>query len=601
MLSLNKRFFLKNLSILLICLIVPLILLSLSTFYIMQSNIKDSINKNNGNILIQIQNNLERIIDDTNSLNLTFSSNPEMINMLYQVLNFNKQDSSSNFTSYSSFIKSALVTTVASRPYIYSIYIYSDNNYRNFISSVDGLNFIDTYFDHSWYDSFLQHRNDKIQYWSDSRSIKQFAFEKRATDVITFYNKFFDNDQGLVVLNVSKAYMERKIKELNLFPNQNILVLDERNHIILKSDFEHFLTDADLTKIYSQSDSSIITLINDEKYYITKITSTKNNWKYVSIIPLFSLYSDTIKLGKIMILMLSILIIICILLALIITRRTYNKIYTIIKILRIAESGQSIPQLPPMVKDEYDLIIQNVLKTYIEQNTLKVEIMEKKYQMRIMELVSLQAQINPHFLFNTFKSIFWMSFQLTNSKNEVSQMIENLSNILYYSIGKQTNLVSFAEEIQTTKNYIEIEQMRYKDKFEVIWEYPGHIDQYYSIKLLIQPIVENAILHGLREGKKKGYIKIKFIEAKDSLLLYVTDNGVGMSKADLHRINSKLLLKQDNDGHIGIYNCNRRLSLTFGDSYGVTVRSKLGLGTSVTVRLPNNCETAQIDTRDVKN
>jgi two-component system sensor histidine kinase YesM len=274
-----------------------------------------------------------------------------------------------------------------------------------------------------------------------------------------------------------------------------------------------------------------------------------------------------------MILMLSILIIISILLALIITRRNYNKIYTIIKILRFAESGQSIPQLPPRVKDEYDLIIQNILKTYI----------------------------NPHFLFNTFKSIFWMSFQLTNSKNEVSQMIENLSNILYYSIGKQANLVSLAEEIQITKNYIEIEQMRYKDKFEVIWEYPIQIDQYYSIKLLIQPIVENAILHGLREEGKKGYIKIKIIEAKDALLLYVTDNGVGMSQADLHQINSKLLLKQDNDGHIGIYNCNRRLSLTFSDAYGVTVRSKLGLGTSVTVRLPNNCETAQIDTRDVKN
>ena len=564
---------------------MPLVLLSFSIYYIMQNNINEITNKNNANILTQVQSNTERFIDDINSLTLTFSTNPHMNSMLHEVLNLTRSDASAN---YSSLIKSELVTTVASRAYIHSIYIFSDNPYQNFISSINGLNSISAYYDRAWYDSFLQNQNRSVKYWSESRSIKQFSFEKEATDVITFYNRFFDNDQGLVVLNISKEYMENKINELDLFPDQNIFVLDDKNQLILKNDVELLLSDTDFEKIYKQMDSSVVNRIDNRDYYMTKITSDKNNWKYVSIIPLSTLYADTLKLRKIIILILSLLILICVFLSLIITRRAHDKIKTIMKILRIAESGQPIPNLPPRVKDEYDLIIQNVLKTYIEQNKLKMEVMEKRYRMRIMESVTLQAQINPHFLFNTFKSIFWMSFRLTNSKNEVSQMIENLSSILYYSIGDQSNIIPFSEEIKTTKNYIEIEQLRYKDKFEVIWEYPIHIDQYYSIKLLIQPILENAIIHGLRGTDRMGVIKIKIVDTSEDLLLHVTDNGIGMDNHEVLKINNKLIQQQDNSGHIGIYNCNRRLALTFGEAYGLRIRSKRGIGTSVTARLPKN-------------
>lgn len=587
LLSVNKRFFLKNLIILLISFSLPVILLGLSTYYITQNNIKEELNKNNENILVQIKDNLEMIIDDTDSLNLTFSSNPEMIGMLKQVL-YNDQHNSS-VINYNSIIKDFLVTSVASRPYIYSIYIYSDNPNKYFMSSTDGLVSINNFFDNSWFESYLNHQNDQLSFWNESRSIKQYSFEKNTTDVITFYKKFF-NEQGLVVLNIHKGYLVKKIKDLNLLPDQIILVLDEKNNIILNSKDQNYLTDTALDNIFNQSVTAHNLEINNEKYYITKIDPGEYKWQYVSITPLSSLYTTPLKLGKIMIIMFFISIIFCITLALIITRRTYNHVSTIITILVHAETGKPIPQLQSVVKDEYDLIIQNILKTYIEQNSLKLQLKEKHYKMRILELIALQAQINPHFLFNTLKSIFWMSFQLTNSRNEVSQMIENLSDILYYSIGKQANLVHFDEEIKNTKNYIEIEQTRYKDKFDVIWEYPEGIVKYYTIKLLIQPIVENSILHGLREKDQKGCIKIKFIELNDCLILHVTDNGVGIDKTDLNNINRKLELKQDIIDHIGIYNCNRRLSLAFGDQYGIKIRSKAGYGTSVKVILPKKLD-----------
>jgi two-component system sensor histidine kinase YesM len=239
-----------------------------------------------------------------------------------------------------------------------------------------------------------------------------------------------------------------------------------------------------------------------------------------------------------------------------------------------------------ILRNEYNTIIQNILKSYIEQSSLKAQLKENRYKMEILQLTALQSQMNPHFLFNTLKAIFWMSFKLTNSKNEVSQMVENLSNILYYSMDHHTNYVSFRKEIENTQDYIEIEKMRYKDQLDVIWEYPEDIDRYYTLKLLIQPFVENSIHHGLRVKEDKRYIKIKIIDRHDHLMLYVTDNGVGIDQKELMKLNRELKLKRENMEHIGIYNCNRRLFLAFGEQYGITIKSNRGFGTSVSICLP---------------
>jgi two-component system sensor histidine kinase YesM len=253
---------------------LPVIALGFPIYYITQDNMKEELNKNNENILVQIKDNLEFMIDDTDALNVAYSTNPELIMMLKHVLNNGMSDS--KFLRNKSIIKSFLVSLVASRPYIYSIYIYSENDSNNFISSTDGLGTIDGYFDTSWFESYLDHQDDKLAFWIDARSIKRYSFESE-TDVITIYKKFF-SENGIIALNITKEFLVKKINELNLLQDQMITVLDESNNIILKSRNDHDLTGSVLKHI--QGGSNQIVDIGETEYYINQINSDKYKWKY---------------------------------------------------------------------------------------------------------------------------------------------------------------------------------------------------------------------------------------------------------------------------------------------------------------------------------
>jgi len=268
------------------------------------------------------------------------------------------------------------------------------------------------------------------------------------------------------------------------------------------------------------------------------------------------------------------------------TKRNYERLNNIISAFESAERGEPLPELPSHIKDEYGYILQNVVKTFIEQSYLKVQLSEKKYQLKAAEMMALQAQINPHFLFNTLKTIFWKSIALTGGQNEVSKMIEYLSEILNYSLSSSDELVTLSDEIKNTQCYIEIQKIRYRDKFGVIWQYDENITDYKVIKLLFQPFIENSIYHGIKEKESPSYIKIKIKENNGIIKISIIDNGIGIDPAKLKDIREKLKEKGDYTEHIGLFNTNRRLKLMYGEEYGIKLRSKSGLGTVVYIDIP---------------
>jgi two-component system sensor histidine kinase YesM len=268
------------------------------------------------------------------------------------------------------------------------------------------------------------------------------------------------------------------------------------------------------------------------------------------------------------------------------TKRNYNNLLSIITTFESAENGEPLPALPSRVNDEYSFILQNVIKTFIEQSYLKVQLSEKKYRLKTMEFVALQSQINPHFLFNTLKTIFWKSISLTGDQNEVSNMIEHLSDILHYSLGNYEKTVTLAEEIKSVQSYIEIQKVRYKDKFRVIWQYDDALTKYSVLKLLLQPLIENCIYHGIKEKEGFSYIKIKMALVKSNILITIIDNGLGIKPDTLSEIRKKLSEDGEYTEHIGLSNTNKRLKLTYGDEYGIVIRSKYGLGTVIYITIP---------------
>lgn len=244
--------------------------------------------------------------------------------------------------------------------------------------------------------------------------------------------------------------------------------------------------------------------------------------------------------------------------------------------------------------------IQNLAEGFNAMVRRLSELMNETYQLGVRrkeaELNSLQAQINPHFLYNTLESINWEAMLLTNGPNKVSEMVTALSDLLRLSINKGREIVTFQEEIDHVKNYLILQKERYADKFEVEWNVDPRLYEYRTLKLILQPLVENAIYHGLELKEGTGVIRIGGKLEEDGVRVTIEDDGLGMSAGQLAQVRQSLLPedaanrgesgKRGAGGSIGISNVHERIQLYYGEFYGIEVESEPNAGTRVTIRLP---------------
>ena len=207
-----------------------------------------------------------------------------------------------------------------------------------------------------------------------------------------------------------------------------------------------------------------------------------------------------------------------------------------------------------------------------------------------MELAALQNQIDPHFLYNTLDGI--RSQALRAGQTEIAEMTGKLSRLFRYSVRNRGDLVTLEEELSSVEDYFSIQEYRFEERFRLSCEADPETLRYYLPKMTFQPIVENAIYHGLEPNKGSGTLVIRAERLEKGLRVIVRDDGVGMDEETLERLRDRLNGAPPEAGsggrHSGIalYNVNRRLRLLFGDSSGLTISSVPGMGTDVEVRLP---------------
>ncbi|MCI8521280.1 MAG: histidine kinase, partial [Clostridia bacterium] len=199
----------------------------------------------------------------------------------------------------------------------------------------------------------------------------------------------------------------------------------------------------------------------------------------------------------------------------------------------------------------------------------------------------LQTQINPHFLYNTLETINWMAYNLSNSENPVSKSLITLASFFRNTLSSGY-FVSIEDEIKYTNEYINILALRYGDLFDIEWDIDDTILPCTIIKICLQPIIENAVYHGLKPKNDKGLIKISGRCDGKNTIITISDNGVGMDSDKLYELNRRLQDNAYNDekSHIGLVNVNQRIKIIFGDDYGITVESQEGVGTDVYITIP---------------
>ncbi|TCL75118.1 two-component system sensor histidine kinase YesM [Hydrogenispora ethanolica] len=330
---------------------------------------------------------------------------------------------------------------------------------------------------------------------------------------------------------------------------------------------------------------SFIAEVNGEKMLIGYTTSPYTGWKYVSMEPIREVVLNTVEIRNLAIWVNLLSISLAVFLAFLFSQSIYRPIRVLKDSMKQVESGNLTVQIPGARQDEFGMLNRGFNRMINQIQRLIDELYHEKLLKKEAELKSLQAQINPHFLYNTLDSIHWLS--RFHKLDEVSQLTFALSNFYRLSLASGRETVTVAETIALIQEYLKIQKIRYGDKIAVEVEADPAMLQYPVLPMIIQPLVENAIGHGIEKKKGPGRIRVALEGCDGGMVFTVQDNGLGIAPEKLRRIQRQLQGCRDENGEsFALLNIHRRIRLCYGKPFGLTIDSEPGRGTVVRVFLP---------------
>lgn len=329
--------------------------------------------------------------------------------------------------------------------------------------------------------------------------------------------------------------------------------------------------------------------VNGNEVLINYGESEEFGWKVISMLPVSVINQKGLFLRKINISLLVILIMFSFLLSIIVSSFITIPLKKLMSSFKHLQQGDFSTRVSIKGEDE----LAQIGSTF---NTMVVDIhslIEQKYEIGILrkqaELESLQSQINPHFLYNTLSSIK----AVINRKDfDVAlTIVQNLSELFRYNLNKGRYIVKFSEELEHIKKYLYIQQCRFMDKFEVYFDIDEEVLDMDIVRMTLQPIVENALFHGIEAKRGKGEIRIAAKVFRDEYFIYISDNGAGIKEEELTEINQLLdcipeVQLKTHPEKMGIYNVNDRIKFNFGNQYGLKISSNENTNTTVKINLP---------------
>lgn len=329
------------------------------------------------------------------------------------------------------------------------------------------------------------------------------------------------------------------------------------------------------------------TFLGDNRTVIVK-TVGYTGWKIISVIPEANMHQKWNQTSVIWITVLAISILI------LIFANQYLSSKIVQPLRRLEDSVKELElQYPERIYVGGSEEIQHLgrtIRSMVEQmRALMDDVVKQQEQRRKNELDALQSQINPHFLYNTLDSIIWMVE--SERYEEAIDMVTALANLFRISLSQGRNIITIREEFNHAVNYSNIQKVRFKNKFEVTFMLDEEIEEYATIKLIIQPLLENAIYYGVEAMDGEGEILVQGYEKDGDIYIDVTDNGIGMPPEMVENLltGSRKSSKKRGSG-IGLKNVDQRIKLYFGQSYGLEIKSEPDVGTRVRIHLPMKSE-----------
>lgn len=333
-----------------------------------------------------------------------------------------------------------------------------------------------------------------------------------------------------------------------------------------------------------EEDSLIIDEGGESKLY-TMSKSKRTGWTVVGAAYTSELLKNSEQAQMWYLLVASILLLAVIGISGIISREITKPIRSLRDSMRKVQNGQFDTHVEVITENEIGSLGRSFNLMTSEIRALMEQNVYEQKQKRKSELKALQAQINPHFLYNTLDSIIWMSEAGEN--DEVVEMTSALARLLRQSISNDQEEVELEKEIEYVKNYLTIQKMRYKDKLEFFIYVDPRVAHVPVIKLVLQPLVENAIYHGIKYKETKGNLKIYAKPVDGRVEIVVADDGIGMDEDVMEHIFDEHRKEQKRNG-VGVPNVQKRLQLQYGSEYGIRYESVKGAGTKVVITIPTD-------------
>jgi len=445
-------------------------------------------------------------------------------------------------------------------------------------NSLKNINKFSNYENSTWYKALITDGNDTVI----TSSYVQNLVEDQYNWVISLGVAVKDEHNvtvGIILIDLNYS----SIKDIcdNVMP-------ENQGYIYLLSESEKIVYHPTQQLIFNnvrEEDTSIVQDINNDyireggKIYVV-LNSHQNNWKTVAVLDENAVYRNTTT-NTIIFASIGLL---AILLSFIISFKFSDWFTKPLRELSFnmkrVEKGNLKVRVDLNSKDEIGDLGEsfNVMTERLEKSLNLI--LKEQEEKRTSELNALRAQINPHFLYNTLDSIIWMAE--CNQTDEVVDMTSALSKMLRASISRQPSGATLKLELQNVENYLKIQKVRYSNKLDYEINVNENLYNKKAVHLGLQPLVENAIYHGLRNNNF-GKITINAFEDGGLLKIQVIDDGAGMDREILSNL---LKIDKKNDSGIGIYNVDRRIKLLFGEDYGLSIDSEESVGTTATITIP---------------
>ncbi len=406
--------------------------------------------------------------------------------------------------------------------------------------------------------------------------IKDTAYMKDGKLLATVYilleNTYLDQSDA----NIS-------IGSLAIYDEKAKLIMSSGQHII--GNIWTVSLDAG-RKIFLNSEGEFVEKIEGETYEIVYYTSPHTGWKYVKTFVYDEYFKEIIFIRQTTLYCIVLLLAVILFVNYIFVKRITAPIDEIVSAMKEVGKKNFDVSMNIHSKDEFGAISHGFNVMVMEVNELFSQVVEQERRRKEADIMSLQYQMTPHFLYNTLGSIRLIS--LLKGDEEVSEMLYVMGDFLRSAINNAGKLITVAEELQNIKNYIYLYQIRYGNKLDVAFDADESLLNNRMPTMIIQPVVENAIIHGLNpklEADSGARLRISVRDCGDKLQFAVWDNGIGISQEKLVQL-AEGNMESKERCHIGIANIKQRIADMFGDDYGMEVRSEKGSFTEIVINLP---------------